>query len=52
MEELYRLADKYLMLEDNIRVATQTVMITSQPAEGHKSSESKKRAEQRPKAIM
>ena len=30
MEELYRWADKYSTLEDNIRVASQTVMITSQ----------------------
>ena len=33
MEELYRQADKYSMLEDNVRAATQTIMITSQPAE-------------------
>ena len=30
MEELYRWADKYSTLEDNIRVASQTVMITAQ----------------------
>ena len=30
MEELYRRADKYSTLEDNIRVASQTVMITAQ----------------------
>ena len=29
MEELYRRADWYSMLEDNIRVATQTVIITN-----------------------
>ena len=37
MEELYRQANKYSMLEDNICATTQTVMITSQPVEGHKS---------------
>ena len=46
MEELYRRADRYSTLEDNIRLVTQTVMITSKPAEsnktkGKKSSESK-----------
>ena len=30
MEELYRRADKYSILEDNIRAASQTVMITVQ----------------------
>ena len=30
MEELYRRAEKYSTLEDNIRVASQTVMITAQ----------------------
>ena len=38
MKELYRQADRYSMLEENIRAATQTVMITSQPAEGNKRS--------------
>ena len=32
MEELYRWANKYSTLEDNIRITTQTVMITSKPA--------------------
>ena len=46
MEELYRLADRYSTLENNIRIATQTVMITSKPAKnnkpvGKKPSESK-----------
>ena len=36
MEELYRRADRYSTLEDNIRAATQTVMITNQPAEKDK----------------
>ena len=36
MEELYRRADRYSMLEDNIRGATQTVMITNQSVEGNK----------------
>ena len=36
MEKLYRWADKYSMLEDNIRITAQTVMITNQSAEGHK----------------
>ena len=41
IEELYRLADKYSMLEDYICAVIQTVMITSQPTEGHKSSREK-----------
>ena len=46
MEELYRRADRYSMLEDNIHVATQTIMITSMSAgssnlEGKKPSERK-----------
>ena len=36
MGELYRWANMYSMLEDNIRTATHTVMITNQPAEGNK----------------
>ena len=36
MEELYKRAYRYSMLEDNIRVVTQTVMITNQPAKGNK----------------
>ena len=44
MEELYRRADRYSMLEDNIGVATQTIMVTNQPIEGNKLSE-KKRSE-------
>ena len=36
MEELYRRDDKYSMLEDNIRVAAQTVMITNKSVEGNK----------------
>ena len=41
MEELYRRANKYSMLEDNIRATTQTVMITNQSVEENKQSESK-----------
>ena len=45
MEELHKRADRYLMLEDNIRVTTQTVMITkveeNKPL-GKKSFKSKK----------
>ena len=46
MIELYRRANRYATLEDNIHTATQTVMITSKPTEsnkpaGKKSSESK-----------
>ena len=37
MEELYRRADRYSMLEDNIRVAAQTIMIMNQLADGNKS---------------
>ena len=32
MEELYKRADRYSTLEDNIRATTQTVMITSKLA--------------------
>ena len=42
VEELYRLADRYSMQKDNIRVATQTVMITIQLAERNKSFGKKK----------
>ena len=41
MEELCRQVDKYLMLEHNIRAATQTVMITNQLTKGNKSSRKK-----------
>ena len=41
IEELYKWVDKYSMLEDNIRAATQIVMITSQPVKGHKPSRKK-----------
>ena len=36
VEELYRWADRYSTLDDNIRPATQTVMITSKPTESNK----------------
>ena len=36
MEELYKRADTYSTLEDNVHAATQTIMITNQPAEGNK----------------
>ena len=38
MEELYRRADKYSILEDNIRITAQTVMITNQLVEENKPS--------------
>ena len=41
MEELYRRADKYSMLEDNIHAIAQTVMITNQLTEGNKPSRKK-----------
>ena len=41
MEELYRQADKYSTLEDNIRTTTQTVMITSKLAESNKPTRKK-----------
>ena len=41
MEELYRRADRYPVLEDNICPATQTVMITNQSVEGNKSPRKK-----------
>ena len=37
MEELYKRAYRYSTLEDNIRAATQTIMITSKPNESNKS---------------
>ena len=37
MEELYRRADEYSKLEDNICTATQTIMITNQLTEENKS---------------
>ena len=36
MEELYRWANRYSTLEDNIHATTQTVMITNKPAESNK----------------
>ena len=36
MEELYRRADRYSMMEVNIRAATQIVMIISKPIERNK----------------
>ena len=38
MEELYKLVDKYSILEDNIFTTTQTVMITSKPVESNKTT--------------
>ena len=35
IEELYRRVDRYSLLEDNIRAATYTIMITNQLAEGN-----------------
>ena len=46
MEELYRRADKYSTLEDNISATTQTVMITSKPV-GSSKPEGKKLPEPR-----
>ena len=37
MEKLYRRADMYSTLEENIRATTQTIMITNQPTEKDKS---------------
>ena len=41
MEELYRRANRYLMLEDNIHITTKTVMITSKPAKSNKPARKK-----------
>ena len=41
MEQLYRQANKYLMLEGNIHEVAQTIMITKQPTEGNKLSRKK-----------
>ena len=41
MEQLYRQANKYLMLKDNIHAVAQTVMITKQSTEGNKLSRKK-----------
>ena len=46
MEELYRRADKYSTLEDNIRAASQTVMITMQSGKPTTKSQSKQKASQ------
>ena len=35
LEELYKRDDRYSMLEDNVRVMTQTVRIRNQPTEGN-----------------
>ena len=43
-EELHRQVDRYSTLEDNIRVATQNVIITNQPAEKDKSAGKKQSA--------
>ena len=44
MEELYRWADRYSTLEDNIHAAAQTVMITNQPTEKDKPAKKKSSA--------
>ena len=44
MEELYRQENRYSTLEDNIRAATQTVMITNQPTEKDKPTRKKQSA--------
>ena len=46
MKELYKRADRYSTLEDNIRATTQTVMITSKPI-GSSKPEGKKLPEPR-----
>ena len=38
MGELHRRVDRRSLLEDNIRAAAQTVMITNQPVKGNKPS--------------
>ena len=46
MEELYRWADRYSTLEDNIRAASQTVMITSQNTNPPKKGQSEQKGNQ------
>ena len=46
IKELYKRADRYSTLEDNICVATQTVMITSKP-DGSSKTKGKKPPESR-----
>ena len=41
MKELYRQADSYSMLEDNIHASTQIFMIASQSADSNKPAEKK-----------
>ena len=41
LEELYRRADRFSTLEDNIHVETKTVMITSKPVGNGKPEEKK-----------
>ena len=46
MEELYRQTDKYSTLEDNIRAASQTVMITAQSSKPTTKGQSKQKGSQ------
>ena len=46
MEELYRRADKYSTLEDNIRAASQTVMITAQSSKPTTKGQSEQKGSQ------
>ena len=46
MEELYRLVDKYSTLEDNIRAASQTVMITAQSSKPSTEGQSEQKGSQ------
>ena len=35
MDDLFRRADKYSMLEDNVRAATQQVLVTNRPTKDY-----------------
>ena len=38
MDDLFRWADKYVMLEDDVRAASQQVLVTNQPTKKKKQS--------------
>lgn len=41
MDELFRQIDKYVMLEDDVQVASQQVLVTNRPAKNNKVGSSK-----------
>lgn len=47
MDDLFKWANKYSMLEDNIRAATQQVLVTSRPAKNDSTRSSKTMSQRR-----